>query len=189
MYLHLHNLVYLHLHIPHHSHNGRRSAPQCGLLAGDFHHRTSRISSLPTSRTYPAPFFSIFNPNITFPHHWSCLHTAATNPFILPCSLNVASCLPIESPPITIFFACQAFPTVPIASSNFPTHLVFFQARCTSLSSFSFQYSGAGLFDNPVCILECRIFRNYRTDLQKIEGKSRNHLFSHTQDWVGDTAV
>ena len=123
------------MHIPHHSHNGRRSAPQCGLLAGDFHHRTSRISSLPTSRTYPAPFFSIFNPNMTFPHHWTCLHTAATNPFILPCSLNVASCLPIESPPITIFFACQAFPTVPIASSNFPTHLIFFQARCTSLHS------------------------------------------------------
>ena len=123
------------MHIPHHSHNGRRSAPQCGLLAGDFHHRTSRISSLPTSRTYPAPFFSIFNPNMTFAHHWTCLHTAATNPFILPCSLNVASCLPIESPPITIFSAQQAFPTVPIASSNFPTHLIFFQARCTSLHS------------------------------------------------------
>ena len=37
--------------------------------------------------------------------------------------------------------------------------------------SFSFQYSGAGLFDSPVCILECRIFWNYPTDLRKTHRK------------------
>ena len=168
------------MHIPHHSHNGRRSAPQCGLLAGDFHHRTSRISSLPTSRTYPTPFFPIFNPNMTFAHHWTCTLHCSYEPIYPSMLLKRCVLLAHRIASHYHFFALQAFPTVPIASSNFPTHLIFFQARCTSLSSFSFQYSGAGLFDNPVCILECRIFRNYRTDLQKIEGKSRNHLF-HTQ--------
>ena len=77
------------------------------------------------------------------------------------------------------FFCPAGFPHSAHCIFQFPHTFDLFPSTL-HFSSFSFQYSGAGLFDNLVCILECRIFRNYRTDLQKIEGKSRNHLFSHT---------
>ena len=176
------------MHIPHHSHNGRRSAPQCGLLAGDFHHRTSRISSLPTSRTYPAPFFSIFNPNMTFAHHWTCLHTAAMNPFILPCSLNVASCLPIESPPITIFFCPAGFPH--------SAHCIFQFPHTFDLFPSTLHFSLHSHFSIPARAYLTTLFAYLSAGFSEIIGQicrklreSRNHLFSHTQDWVGDTAV
>ena len=53
------------------------------------------------------------------------------------------------------------------------THPIFFprQQKRMHFCSFSFQYSGAGLFDSPVCILECRIFWNYPTDLRKTHRK------------------
>ena len=173
------------MHIPHHSHNGRRSAPQCGLLAGDFHHRTSRISSLPTSRTYPTPFFPIFNPNMTFAHHCTCKLHCCYSPIYPSMLLKRCVLLAIESPPITIFSA-QAFPTVPIASSNFPTHLIFFQARCTSLHSH---------FSIPVRAYLTILFAYLSAGFSEIIGqicrKLRENLettfFTHRP--VGDTAV
>ena len=168
------------MHIPHHSHNGRRSAPQCGLLAGDFHHRTSRISSLPTSRTYPTPFFPIFNPNMTFAHHCTCKLHCCYSPIYPSMLLKRCVLLAHRIASYYYFFRPLAgFPHSAHCIFQFPHTFDLFPSTL-HFSSFSFQYSGAGLFDNPVCILECRIFRNYRTDLQKIEGKSRNHLF-HTQ--------
>ena len=172
------------MHIPHHSHNGRRSAPQCGLLAGDFHHRTSRISSLPTSRTYPAPFFSVFNPNMTFAHHWTCTLHCSYEPIYPSMLLKRCVLLAHRIASHYHFFALQAFPTVPIASSNFPTHLIFFQARCTSLHSH-FSIPARAYLTTLFAYLSAGFSEIIGKICRKFEGKSRNHLFSHTQGrWV-----